>query len=110
MARTVSSRSAKTAAATVPKHEAPAAIRSGQRLSTTARRDVRWAMQQVPGDHVRDVTLHGVKITFNTNTNKYKESSTTEPARHGGASLDARSLGDADKPLNSRQRRSRARA
>ena len=42
--------------------------RSGQRLGTNARRDIRWALQQTPGEAVREVTLHGVKISFNTNT------------------------------------------
>ena len=41
-----------------------AAAQRGRRLGKGARRDIRWALRQDPGDSVKDITLHGVKITF----------------------------------------------
>ena len=105
-----SPRSAAKATATNRKAEPPAALRSGQRLGSNARRDIRWALQQTPGDAVRDVTLHGVKICFNTNTTNKSQEKGGAPNRRDDSRRDAQPTGDAEKPTNSRQRRSRARA
>ena len=39
---------------------APAAAHRGRRLGKGARRDLRWALRQHPGDDVREIMLHGV--------------------------------------------------
>ena len=105
-----SPRLAKPARLKDQKAEAAAVNRSGQRLGTNARRDIRWALQQTPGDNVRDVTLHGVRISFNTtNPQGCKEAVPPrrgEPTQH----KDSSKPDSADKPPNSRQRRSQARA
>ena len=91
------------------KRESTTAPRSGQRLNASARRDVRWAMQQVPGESVRDITVHGVRIAFNASANHVQAKAAT-PNRRGEASQDAQSPERAEKTLNSAQRRNRARA
>jgi len=86
----------------------PAALRSAHRLTASARRDIRSAMQQVPGDSVRDVTVHGVKISFNASTNVQAKGAA--PLRRSEISQDSQRPEHAEKPLNAAQRRSRARA
>ena len=91
------------------KETQPAASRSSPRLSASARRDVRWALQQVPGEGVRDITMHGVKISFHTGINQVQAKGTV-PHGRGENGQDSQRPEPAEKPLNSAQRRSRARA
>ena len=92
----------------VAKEGQPAAASRGRRLGKGARRDLRWALRQRPGDDVRDITLHGVRIAFHTNAANKDDARDKRRVDQNEAE---HAPPHADKPKeNSRQRRSRARA
>ena len=68
-------------------------------------------MQQQPRDHVRHVELHGVRISYNLNQGANAGLDGGVPSRHVRPPSQQTPCdpGTADPPLNSRQRRSRAR-
>ena len=89
---------------------APAAAHRGRRLGKGARRDIRWALRQHPGDDVREIMLHGVKIRFHSGpTDKDGTHGIWGGARRADRDEVVREP-PATPPLNSRQKRSRARA
>ena len=88
----------------------PGAASRGRRLGKNARRDIRWAMQQQPRDHVRHVELHGVRISyFNQGAGGGLESSASNRRAVPPPQTPPREP-SSDPPLNSRQKRSRERA
>ena len=81
-----------------------AATTRGRRLGKGARRDVRWAIRQHPGDNVRDMKLHGVTITYHNASKDARENRSDHRE-------DGRDKSHAEKAeKNSAQRRSEARA
>ena len=88
---------------------APAAHR-GRRLGSGARRDLRWALQQHPGEHVREVCMHGVKITFFTQQAGRAKDSAIAHGQRDTPEPSSQSPEHDTPPLNSRRRRSRRRA
>ena len=96
--------------ATAGDQECPSAASRGRRLGRNARRDIRWAMQQQPHEHVRHVSLHGVKITFISNQGADSNQDTGRSNRPAQPESETTPrAADTSPPLNSRQRRSRAR-
>ena len=90
----------------------PGSATRGRRLGKNARRDVRWAMQQQPRDHVRQVELHGVRISYNLNQgakNAGLDGGVSSRHVEPPSQQTPRDPGTADPPLNSRRRRSKAR-
>ena len=88
---------------------APAAHR-GRRLGSGARRDLRWALRQHPGEHVREVCMHGVKITFFTQQAGRAKDSAIAHGQRDTPEPSSQSPEHDTPPLNSRRRRSRRRA
>ena len=81
----------------------PPPAKRGKRLSSSAKRDIAWAMKQQPGENTGSIIVHGVKILY-----------TSPMVSTGGASKTSAPGGQtnatAETPLNSRQRRSKKRA
>ena len=90
----------------------PAAASRGRRLGKGARRDIRWALRQHPGDSVREVTIHGVRITFTPGTTgKSDAHDDRRGERHEAGLAEERGRqSPTEEKLNSAQRRSKARA
>ena len=63
---------------------APAAAHRGRRLGKGARRDIRWALRQHPGDDVREIMLHGVKIRFHSGPTDKDGTREREASPQGG--------------------------
>ena len=78
----------------------PPPAKRGKRLSSSAKRDIAWAMKQQPGENTGSIIVHGVKILY-----------TSPMVSTGGASKTSAPGGQtnatAETPLNSRQRRSK---
>ena len=81
----------------------PPPVKRGKRLSSSAKRDIAWAMKQQPGDNTGSIIVHGVKILY---TSPMVSTNGASKTKASGDQKDA----TAEKPLNSRQRRSRKRA
>ena len=88
--------------------EPAAATPRGRRLGKGARRDIRWALRQHPGDAVRDLKVHGVVITYNTGQVEKKKDDAYDDRRVDRD--EAAHAPSAEPSLNSAQRRSKARA
>ena len=88
----------------------PGSASRGRRLGKNARRDIRWAMQQQPRDNVRQVELHGVRISYlNKGASEGQDSSVSSRQAVPPSHTTPRDPGTAEPQLNSRRRRSRAR-
>ena len=66
-------------------------------------------MQQQPSEHVRHVSLHGVRITFSNQGADSNQDTGTSHRRAPPESQTTPRAADTSPPLNSQQRRSRAR-
>ena len=82
----------------------PDAAQRDRRLGKGARRDIKWALRQNPGDNVEELWVHGVKITYVA-----KKDAARDTRR--GAQNTEKKPPPVEKPKkNSRQRRSERRA
>ena len=86
-----------------------AATSRGRRLGKGARRDIRWALRQHPGDNVRDIMLHGVRISFHTTQGPTDKDDAHDDTRRVDRNEAVHDHSD-ENTLNSKQRRSRRRA
>ena len=77
-----------------------------RRLGKGARRDVKWALRQNPGDNVGELWVHGVKITYVAK----KDAARDEGERRGAQKAEKSPPVEKTAKKNSRQRRSERRA
>ena len=89
--------------ATAGDQNSPPAASRGRRLGRNARRDIRWAMQQQPHDNVRQVELHGVKISYYRKGASEGQESSVSSRQAVPPSHTTPHDPSPDPPLNSRQ-------